>query len=149
MVGNETTIKDSGTYSAKVTWGTTGAYAAAFHAIADSTVNYVQFRLYVDSYTSTAASFAQMHVLRQGAWKGVRLDLDYVSPSTYKTRLKIDYEGSSVSVVGSTVLNTGQWYTIEVFYKNHATEGGGQWWINSVSEGSDFTRDTEYASNNN
>ena len=144
IVGNATDIVDSGTYSAKCVWATTGDYGSCFHTIADAQDNYVQIRLYVDSTTNVGSAFVQMYPLRNGAYQGLHLNLNYNASGKYTTSLVFNINGSTVTLTGSTVLNMAQWYTIEFRYKNHASAGGAQYWINGTQEGSDLARNTVF-----
>ena len=150
LVGNDTVVVDSGTYSAKFVCDNGSENAFANHALAGADDTYVQARIYIESMTANANDTLLILNLRRvtgtTAYR-LRVLARYITASTFGINMRVDYDGGDATTNGSTTFNVGQWYTIEGRYLCHASTGGGQVWVNGALECSDLTKDTVFTYN--
>ena len=147
LVGNEAGIVFQGAFSAKLNWtavSTGDTYCRRTPGAATNT-RYVQSKIRVEATGSNATN--QMHCMDNVTSVASVCRYDIVTiGSTYKINVIFQRVAGSTTLTGTTTLNMGQWYTLEVQYvSNNASTGGAAYWIGGVQEGSSFASDTTQA----
>jgi hypothetical protein len=149
LVGNDTAVVKNGTYSAKFNTAQAGGSAWTYHDLASGgNDEYFQFWLNVNAMTAdNNTRTCTIATGRNTTTDRLRVYVLYQTANTFKLRLWIQEDGTTETLTGSTVLNTGTWYLMEVRYYCHASAGGAELWINGVSEISNLDNDTDFANN--
>lgn len=137
------------TGSAKINFTSSGQSGAVNGSVTSTAIADLQFELNVASMTASAGATAQLKGITQSSG-GMNLAtpiINWQSSSTYTLSLAYYADGSH-TLVGTTVLSTNTWHTIELQYVQSASAGGAALWIDGVGEVSGFTNNSSgYAAN--
>jgi len=147
LVGNDTTIVDSGTYSAKATLTAAGQTVWTYHIVVANNNTYAQIRFYIASMTGNATQSTSLIQFRNSTTQRCYFKVHYKTSGTFTIDCLFGRDGGTTTLTGTTVYNTGEWYTGEMRYFCDAAAGGAQIWVNGSLELSDLAKDTDFANN--
>jgi len=133
----------NGTYSAMIDFDGTNDQAYAYKTFAEQTSCYVRFyfKLSADFTAGEAYQTGELFSLRDGTNQLIQIILAATPNTTTFAISNVRYLGET-NVGSAASLTRGTTYYIDLYWKNHPTEGGLQWWLDGVSKGSTFIYDT-------